>query len=174
MYLLKDQIGEAAVNRALRQLIAQYAFKGAPYPRSSDFIALLKAEAGPAHEELIEDLLEKITLVDLKATDARTRQVGGGQWETTFTVSAAKFHADGKGKETPAPLAASIDVGLFTVEPGQKGYRKTDVLLMERRDVHTGTQRFVVRTAQKPRFVGIDPFNKWVDRNSDDNLTKVD
>ena len=174
MYLLKDQIGEAAVNRALRQLIAKYAFKGAPYPKSSDFIALLKAEAGPAHEELIEDLLEKITLVDLKATEARTRQVAGGQWETTFTVNAAKFHADGKGKETPAPLAASIDIGLFTVEPGQKGYRKTDVLLLERRDVHTGTQRFVVRTAQRPKFVGIDPFNKWIDRNSDDNLTKVD
>jgi hypothetical protein len=31
-----------------------------------------------------------------------------------------------------------------------------------------------VRTAQRPKFVGIDPFNKWIDRNSDDNLTKVD
>lgn len=174
MYLLKDQIGEAAVNRALRQLIAQYAFKGAPYPKSSDFIALLKTEAGPAHAELIEDLFEKITLVDLKATNGRTKQISGGQWETTFTVEAKKFHADGKGKETSAPLAAAIDVGVFTVEPGQKGYQKADVLLLERRELQTGTQQFTLRTAQQPKFAGIDPYNKWIDRNSDDNLTPVD
>jgi aminopeptidase N len=174
MYLLKDQIGEAAVNRALRQLIAQYAFKGAPYPKSSDFIALLRAEAGPAHAELIEDLFEKITLVDLKATEGRTRQVAGGQWETTFTVEAKKVHADGKGQETPAPLDATIDIGLFTVEPGQKGYQKADVLLLERRELQTGKQQFTLRTAQRPKFAGIDPYNKWIDRNSDDNLTPVD
>lgn len=174
MYLLKDQIGEAAVNRALRQLLAQYAFKGAPYPKSSDLITLFKAEAGPAHHGLIEDLFEKITLVDLKATAAKTRQLPGGQWETTFNVDATKFHADGKGKETPAPLEAFIDVGLFAVEPGQKGYTKRDVLLLERRKVHTGTQQVVLRSAQRPKFVGIDPYNKWIDRNSDDNLTEVD
>ena len=174
MYLLKDQIGEAAVNRALRKLLAQYAFKNAPYPKSSDFIALLRAEAGHQHHELIQDLFEKITLVDLKGSNARTRQLADGQWETTFTVDASKFHADGKGRETPAALAANIDVGLFAQEPGQKGFTKRDVLLLERRTVQTGSQRVVLRSAQKPRFAGIDPYNKWIDRNSDDNLTQVE
>ena len=174
MYLLKDQIGEAAVNRALRKLLAQYAFKAAPYPKSSDLIALFKAEAGPEHQELIEDLFEKITLVDLKATAAKTRRLPDGQWETTFTVDARKFHADGKGQETDAALAATIDVGLFTVEPGQKGYTKRDVLLLERHAVRTGTQQVVLRSAQRPKFAGIDPYNKWIDRNSEDNLTKVE
>jgi aminopeptidase N len=32
MYRLQSEIGEAAVNRALRKLIADHAFKGAPYP----------------------------------------------------------------------------------------------------------------------------------------------
>ena len=65
MYLLKDQVGEQAVNRALRRFIGQYAFKAAPYPKSSDLIALLKEEAGPAHGELSADRFERITLVDL-------------------------------------------------------------------------------------------------------------
>jgi hypothetical protein len=28
-------------------------------------------------------------------------------------------------------------------------------------------------TAAAPKFVGVDPYNKRIDRNSDDNLTKV-
>ena len=32
MYLLKDVIGEEAVNRALQGLLAEYAFKGRPVP----------------------------------------------------------------------------------------------------------------------------------------------
>lgn len=174
MYLLKDQIGEAAVNRALRRLLAQYAFKGAPYPKSSDLVALLKDEAGPAHAALIEDLLERITLVDLKATGATSRQVAPDAWETRLTVEARKFHADGKGRETEAPLEASVDVGVFTVEPGEKGYRRESVLAVERRPVRTGVQELVIRSARKPVVAGIDPYNKWIDRNSDDNFSRID
>ncbi len=32
MYALKDAIGEDAVNRALRNMLARYAFKAAPFP----------------------------------------------------------------------------------------------------------------------------------------------
>jgi ABC-2 type transport system permease protein len=28
-------------------------------------------------------------------------------------------------------------------------------------------------TDKEPKFVGVDPFNKWIDRNSDDNLGEV-
>ena len=43
MYLLQERLGEAAVNRALRGLLARYRFQGAPYPRSLDLIQLLRA-----------------------------------------------------------------------------------------------------------------------------------
>ena len=38
MYRLQDEIGEDAVNRALRQLLHDYAFKGPPYPTSLDLV----------------------------------------------------------------------------------------------------------------------------------------
>ncbi len=47
MYLLKDLMGEDAVNRALQALIRDYAFKSAPYPTSRDLITRLRAEAKP-------------------------------------------------------------------------------------------------------------------------------
>ncbi len=173
MYWLKEVVGEEVVNRALQKLLAKYAFKAAPYPSSTDFITMLRAEAGPAHDQLITDLFEKITLVDMKATDAKAKKTADGKYEVTFTVEGKKLYADGKGKETEAPLDEPIDVGMFSEEPGKTGYKKESVLAFERRNLKTGKQTVTLVVAALPKFVGVDPYNKRIDRNSDDNLTKV-
>ncbi len=174
MYWLKEAVGEEVVNSALRKLLAQYAFKGAPYPSSSDFVRILRAEAGPQHEQLITDLFEKITLYDMKATDAKAKKRADGKYDVSFVVEGRKLHADGKGKETEAPLDEPFDVGAFTAEPGKKGYKRESVLLMERRPMKTGKQEVTMVVDQLPQFVGVDPYNKRVDRNSDDNLVRVE
>jgi aminopeptidase N len=174
MYLLRDQIGEDAVNRALRRVIAQYAFKGAPYPRSLDLLAALRAEAPADKQALITDLFEKITLYDVKTTGATATRRSDGRWDVTVTVDARKLYADGKGEETDAPLNESFDVGLFSAEPGKGRFDEDDVLLFERRQIRTGVQTLRFITARKPAFAGVDPYNKWIDRNSDDNVRAVD
>lgn len=173
MYWLKEVVGEETVNRALRALLQEFAFKGAPYPSSQDFIRLLRAAAGPMHDELISDLFEKITLYDMKADKAVATQLPDGKYRVTFTVEGKKFYADGQGKETEAPLNEPFDVGVFTAEPGKKGYTRQSVLLMERRTMQTGKQTVELVVDQLPKFVGVDPYNKRIDRNSDDNLTQV-
>jgi hypothetical protein len=60
MYLLQDEIGEAAVNRALARFLAAHAFKAAPYPRSSDLIALFREDTWRSWGS---DLHQKILLV---------------------------------------------------------------------------------------------------------------
>jgi len=174
MYLLRDQIGEDAVNRALRRVIAQYAFKGAPYPRSLDLLAALRAEAPADKQALITDLFEKITLYDVKTTGATATRRADGRWDVTVTVDARKLYADGKGEETDAPLNESFDVGLFSAEPGKGRFDEDDVLLFERRQIRTGLQTLRFITARKPAFAGVDPYNKWIDRNSDDNVRAVE
>lgn len=173
MYALKDIVGEEIVNRALQKLISEFGFKNARYPSSTDFIRLLRAEAGPQHDQLITDLFEKITLYDMKATDAKAKKRADGKYDVTFTVEGKKLYADGKGKETEAALDESFDVGAFTEEPGKKGYKRESVLLMERRPMKTGKQTVTLVTDEQPKFVGVDPFNKRIDRNSNDNLVKV-
>jgi aminopeptidase N len=173
MYWLKEVVGEEVVNRALRKLLAQYAFKNAPYPSSSDFVRMLRAEAGPQHDQLITDLFEKITLYDMKASEAKARKRDDGKYDVSFTVEGRKLYADGKGKETEAPLDEPFDIGAFTAEPGKKGYKRESVLLMERRAMKSGKQEVTLVVDQLPKFVGVDPYNKRVDRNSDDNLAKV-
>ncbi|MDP5103524.1 MAG: aminopeptidase [Erythrobacter sp.] len=174
MYLLQHRLGEDAVNRALARLVARYKFKGAPYPRSLDLIAELRKEAKtPEQQALITDLFEQITIYDLKAKEAVSSKRADGKWTTRITIDAGKFTADGKGKETPARLAESIEVGVFTARPGTGAFAKANVLSLQRYPLHAGKQTVEVVTAKKPLFAGVDPYNFYIDRDSDDNLVPV-
>jgi aminopeptidase N len=178
MYLLQDEIGEAAVNRALARFLAAHAFKAAPYPRSSDLIALFREEAGPGRaQDLITDLFEKITLYDLKASEAVATRRADGLSDVSFKVTASKAYADGRGAERPTALAEEIDVGAFTEEPGRGAFKSTNVLAFEKRAIASGEQTITLRGLKVPAgaalHVGIDPYNKRIDRNSSDNVVKA-
>jgi aminopeptidase N len=173
MYRLQDEIGEDAVNRALRRLIAQYAFKGPPYPTSRDLIADIRAEAPADKQALITDLFEKITLYDLKAVRARSRRRPDGRFDVDLTISARKLYADGAGREREAPMDEVLDVGLFQSEPGKAGFTAAKVVSTQRLEIRSGEQTLHLVADRAPAFAGIDPYNKLIDRDADDNLVRV-
>lgn len=174
MYLLQKRLGEDAVNRALRNLLARYKFKGAPYPRTLELIAALRAEAKTAEQQnLITDLFERITLYDFKTIEPSAVRRADGTWDVTVPVEAKKLYANGHGSETEAPLDESIEVGLFTAEPGRTVFHAADVVLMERQPIHSGRQVLHFVTDRKPAYAGIDPYNFYIDRNSADNVAAV-
>ena len=174
MYWLKECVGQRVVDRALQRLLERYAFKPAPYPSSSELVTLLREEAGPKWDSLITDLFEKITLYDLKARDASVKKRADGKYEVTFTIESKKLYADGKGRETEAPLAEELEVGVFSAQPGKEGFSRQSVLQLERRALVSGSQQVSYVVATEPKWVGVDPYNKRIDRNSDDNLVEVD
>jgi aminopeptidase N len=174
MYLLKDQVGADRVNEALRGLLAEFAFQPAPYPSPRDLLRRFRAVAGPEHEQLIADLFEKITLYDVKVTEARSSRRADGRWDVTLEVEARKLYADGRGQETEAPLEESFEVGVFAIEPGRKGYDRDSVIAVERTTVRSGSQTLRLVADREPKVAGVDPFNKRVDRNSEDNLRAID
>jgi ABC-2 type transport system permease protein len=173
MYLLQERLGEAAVDRALARFLAKWRFKGPPYPRSIDLIAEFRKEAKtPEQQQLITDLFERITIYDLKVTDAVSRKDAGG-WTTTLTVAADKYYANGKGVETKTALNEPIEIGLFTARPGIGAFSSRDVIAMQRLPIHSGKQTITVHSRVKPAFAGVDPYNFYIDRNSDDNVKDV-
>jgi hypothetical protein len=173
MYLLQQRLGEDRVNLALRNFLAKWKFKGPPFHRSLDFIAELRQVATtPDEQALITDLFERITLYDLKVKTAETRRQGK-DWVTTLTIDARKYYADGKGNENPAALNDRIEVGLFTARPGEGAFGKANVISLSRLAVGNGERKIIIRSARKPDFAGLDPYNFYVDRNSDDNVTAV-
>jgi ABC-2 type transport system permease protein len=173
MYRLQDELGEDPVNRALRHLLHDFAFKGPPYPTSVDLVRDLRAEAPADKQQLITDLFEKITLYDVKASRAVATRRGDGRYELTFTVDAKKLYADGQGNETPAPMDETLDVGAFDVEPGHAGYDASKVIAVQKLRIHSGIQTVALTVSRLPKFAGVDPFNELIDRNSEATITKV-
>ncbi|WP_085340858.1 ABC transporter permease/M1 family aminopeptidase [Aquidulcibacter paucihalophilus] len=178
MYFLRNEVGEAPVNAAIRKMIAQFAFKPAPYPTSAQFIAFLREEVGPdpIKQQLITDLFEKITLYDAKVSSATKVKLPDGRWQVTATIEAKKLYADGEGKETEAPMSDAWEVGVFNQKPEDKAFTKANVLAFERRTIRSGRQQvvFTLPATSEPSFIGIDPYVKRIDRNSDDNLIAVE
>jgi ABC-type transport system involved in multi-copper enzyme maturation permease subunit len=175
MYLIEVRLGEDRVNRALRSLIARYGFRHAPFPRSLDLVAALRAQARTAEEQqLITDLFERVTLYDLKVTAPAAVRRADGRWDVTVPVQARKLYADGRGGETEAPLNERIEIGLFSAEPGPGVVQARNVVVLERRPVRSGAQvvRFV--TDRKPTHAYIDPYNYYMDRNYVDNVLPVE
>ena len=174
MYLLSKRIGEDGVNRALRNMLARYKFKGAPYPRTVDLIAAFRAEAKTEEDQaLITDLFEKITLYDLKVVQPGAVQRPDGRWDVTVPIDAKKFYSDEKGTETESPFAERIEVGLFTAEPGRLAFDESNVILMERQPIRSGSQALKFVTDRKPTHAGVDPYNFYIDRDSADNVAEV-
>ena len=174
MYLLQDRLGEARVNAMLRGLIDRYRFKAAPYARSSDLVdGFLSLARTPTERQLIIDQFYRITLYDLKASQATVRQLANGQFETVITVDAAKTYADGQGNERRVVFAEQVDVGVFTVRPGDSGFNRASVISMQRLPVRSGAQQVRVVTARRPLYAGVDPYIHFIDRQSNDNIAQV-
>jgi aminopeptidase N len=174
MYLLKDRLGEEKVNRALRSLIQQFAFKGAPYPTSRDLESALRAEAQPDQQQLITDLFQHITLYDLKVTHAQTSPLPDGKWRLSMTVEAHKRYADGKGEEKEAPLDEMIDIGAFTADPNEAAFSQEDVISLAAQRITTGANEVSIVLDKRPLVAGIDPYLKYIDRNWSDNVRTID
>jgi ABC-2 type transport system permease protein len=173
MYRLQREIGEDAVNRALQRILRIHAFNGAPYPTSIDLVSALRAEAPADKQDLITDLFQKITLYDIQTRSVAVRKRTDGRFDVTLTIMARKLYADGKGKETEAPLREMLDVGLFTAMPGEADFKRDSVVKMERRPIRSGLQTLTFTVSKAPRYAGVDPYNYLIDRNSEDNVAKV-
>jgi len=173
MYRLKDELGQARVDAALKRYNTRFKFKGAPYPRSLDLITEFRRGATPSENALITDLFERITLYDVKVRDARVSRLPDGRWRTRMTVEAHKLYADGRGAEREAPMAETIELGAFAAMPGRGSFAKADVLGLSRVPVRSGTQALTIVTARRPAYAGADPYNTRIDRNSDDNVIAI-
>ncbi|MGI9324994.1 MAG: ABC transporter permease subunit [Pseudomonadales bacterium] len=173
MYDLKQMLGEDAVNRALRRMLKRFAFTGPPFPTTIDLISEFKREANPAQRQRIVDLFEKITLYELAVTEANVRPVGE-RFEVTLTVQAAKFYADGEGRETEAPFSETILVGVFPEDSEDLATEDLPPpLYLKPHQVNSGTQTLTITVDERPDQVGVDPYVYRVDRNPDNNLKRL-
>jgi hypothetical protein len=168
MYALRDYIGEDRVNAALKKYLEQNRYSNAPYPNTRGFVAALRDAAPPDMKYLIGDMFESIVLFDNKAVSASYTPTADHKYKVTLTVSAAKRKADGQGAESDLPLNDLIDIGVFN---GPKDHEKP--LYLAKHRLTGKTTNLVIVVDEQPTRAGIDPYNKLIDRNPEDNVMNV-
>jgi ABC-2 type transport system permease protein len=171
MYYLKEMIGEGKVNKALQNLLKEYAYKNPPYPTSIAAVNEFKKVTPPDMQYLIKDIFETITVFSNRALKTSYKKAGNG-YEVTLSTSSEKFRSDGFGRETAIPINDYIDIGVFT-EP-ENDYTAGKVLAYKRVKINKKDNTFTFTTKEKPYQAGIDPYNYLIDRIPNDNLKEVD
>ncbi len=166
MYALRDWIGEERVNAALRAFLAEWKFRGPPYPTARDLVKHLRAATPDSLKHVVADLFEHVTLYENRAVRAMSRGAGAGRWEVALEVEARKIRADSLGNETDVPVGDWIDVGVYTAGRAEPVYLRKHRVTQSRQTI-----RVVVD--QPPTRAGIDPLHKLIDRETDDNVVRV-
>jgi hypothetical protein len=166
MYALRQYVGEEPLNAALRRLVARHGSGQPPFATSRDLYRELKGATPPEYHYLLQDLLETITLWNLRTTAIAAEPAGNGAWHVTLDVEAQKFRADGSGKETEVPMHDLVEIGVF-------GDAIADPLYLQKHRIHSGRQRISVVVKGTPARAGVDPQLLLIDRNWSDNLRPV-
>jgi len=186
LYTLADYIGEDKLNLALHNFLMQYRYANAsnqvdahgsarsseavddPYPDTRMLVDAIRAQTPPELQYLVDDGFNRIVLYDNKAISAVSQKTAEGKYRVTLDVQARKVQADGNGVESPMPLADYIEIGVFKGKKDEEQplYLKKEKLTREH-------QSFEIVVDQAPTRAGIDPYNKLIDRISDDNMIDV-
>ncbi|MTI87163.1 MAG: hypothetical protein FH748_04255 [Balneolaceae bacterium] len=189
-YALSDYISEDKLNATLRAYIDDVAYQEPPYTTSLELLSYLRKATPDSLQYLLKDMFETITLYNNHVDEASWEKTDDGKYEVTLALQTAKYRTGETGKRIYSteqgdslkveeegrrrpilslPLADWIDVGVFGVtEAGE------DTVLYLQKHKFTSikdTLKIVVDT--EPALVGIDPYNKLIDTNSNDNRKAV-
>ena len=165
------------------------AYQEAPYTNSIEFVSYLNEATPDSLKYLINDMFKSISLYDNNLKNVTSRKLENGKYEVTIEANISKYRSDEKGKRIftdkfgkaltykirgekevieSLPLQDYIEIGIFTNKSNDKN-AKEKVLYLEKRKVTKINNKFVIIVDEKPTEVGVDPYNKLIDTNSNDN-----
>ncbi|PVH26688.1 ABC transporter permease/M1 family aminopeptidase [Sphingobacterium corticibacter] len=192
MYALSDLMGEKAFNALLSDYIDAVAFQYPPYTTSLEFVDLLKERVPDSLQYAVRDMYETITLYDNKITNISSKELANGKYEVDIAFQVSKYRTDAKGKKSfedaagtgiktkvdgaevkSLPLLDYVDIAVFG-EPKKAG--KHDVenpIYMKRIRIDQINNEMQIIVDSKPLEVGVDPNNKLIDTDSNDNRKKI-
>ncbi|HPE18815.1 MAG TPA: M1 family aminopeptidase [Tenuifilaceae bacterium] len=172
MYALRDYIGEENVNKALSTYLADWAYLAPPFSKSTDFMKYIDNVTPDSLKYLLDDMFENITVYDIKAKEAKMEKLADGKYKVTLTADVQKYRADSLGFENQIALNDWIDVGVMTSKEVD-GKKKQVELYLQKYKIDKANPTFEIIVDEKPETAGIDPYNKLIDRHSDNNTVKI-
>lgn len=170
MYALREYIGAAQVDGALRRLLDRHRSGRPPLPTPRDLYRELQAIAPEPLQGLLADLFETNTFWELATERVDAEPLPDGRWRVTLDVRARKVVVDEDGVETEVPMDDPIEIGAFA---GAADRRPGEPIYLETHRVRSGIQRITVTAPRKPARAGIDPRRLLIDVKGDDNLREL-
>lgn len=171
MDALRDLMGDAALNRALRRLIQEHGGDANPPATTLDLQAALHAESAPEQHALIDEWIGKVTLYDLRVESASTEQMPDGRNRVTVTIRGRKtLEPGGATKPSEAPLDELIDVAVYSEHPSTGNAQP---IYAGKYRLRTGATQIIVEVSGKPAFVSVDPFERRIEVERADNIRET-
>ena len=172
MYTLSDFIGKDVFNKALGRFIDQYRYQSNPYPNIGQFIESIRQDTPDDLQYLITDTFEKITLYENKSKEASAIDNGDGTYTVSIKVEAKKVYSDSLGNQTNVPISDWLEIGVLGMNL-INGKMEEVPIYLEKVFITDSISTFIMQVDQEPIKAGIDPMNKFVDRDSEDNIMRV-
>ncbi|WP_460218680.1 ABC transporter permease/M1 family aminopeptidase [Psychroserpens sp. MEBiC05023] len=193
LYALSDYIGEEVLNNALKTYVEKVKFQEPPYTTSIDMVNHIKAVTPDSLQYVIKDMFETITLYDNRIEDASYTEMDNGKYKVDIKFNVSKYRNDEKGKRyysedgrdsisylaegkkkpiLSVKLEDYIDIGIFT-EDDNDGDKKERILYLKKHKITEINNSISIIVDEKPTEVGVDPYNKLIDTQSDDNRQKL-
>ena len=193
LYALSDYIGEEKMNGAIQKFISEVKFQEPPYATSIQFVNHLKKVTPDSLQYVITDMFETITLYKNRITDSKVTELDNGKYQVDMEFEVAKYRNDEKGKrfygdkvgdtisykndKMKKPIISIrledyIDVGIFTEEE-VNGAKEEVELYFKKHKITNINNKVTIIVDSKPTEVGIDPYNKLIDTQSEDNRRKL-
>ena len=193
LYALSDFIGEKKMNDALKNYISKVAYQEAPYTNSIELVNELRAATPDSLQYVINDMFETITLYDNRIEDVTSKKLPNGKYEVKINFEVAKYKANDDGKRVfkdkngktltykkkgekyaveSYPLNDYVEIGIFG-EQTIKDKKTEKELYLKKVKVNKIDNSVTIIVNENPIEVGVDPYNKLIDTQSDDNRRKI-
>ncbi|MBX2952532.1 MAG: hypothetical protein KF870_08500 [Leadbetterella sp.] len=192
LYAMSDYLGEKNFNNVLKGYIGDVAFQEPPYTTSLEFVDHIRRATPDSLQYLIKDMFETITLYNNKVSKVTSTKLPNGKYQVDIEFKVAKYRTDKKGKRVYAdadgktltegtgkkdlkslPLADYIEVGVFGEKKKKANYEYDHEIYLKRYKITKISNKISVIVDEKPVEVGVDPYNKLIDTDSNDNRKEI-
>jgi ABC-2 type transport system permease protein len=175
MFAFQDYVSEDSVNMALRRFISDWNGFGGElqterYATTDDLLHYFREVTPDSLQYIIEDLFETITLYENKTIEASYEELSANQYKVNLTFDTEKYRVDSLGNNSPIGVNDWVDVGIYS-EGGKDG--ADQLIYLEKHKITSQVTELEILIDQKPYKAGIDPINKLIDRNADNNVKEL-
>ena len=192
LYTMSDFLGEKNFNNVLKGYLSEVAYQNPPYTTSIEFVDHLKKATPDSLQYLIRDMFETITLYNNRVDKVSSKKLDDGRYQVDIDFTVVKYRSDDKGKKSykddkgnelsepngkksikSYPLNDYIEVGVFGEKTKKGNYEYDNELYLKRYKINKIKNKVSIIVDEEPKEVGVDPYNKLIDTDSNDNRKGV-